>query len=311
MRIGLVAVDSKIINLALAKISGYHKSQGDSVEWANSLFGEYDIVYKSKIFTYTPDDTNIYNAKEIIRGGTGYDVHSVLPEEIDRLQPDYSLYPGIDNKTAYGFLTRGCPNKCHWCCVPQKEGNIRPYMDIEEIAMGGVRNKIILFDNNIIACDYGIEQLEKVVERKYHIDINQASDARLMTIDIAKIYAQIRWLSQIRFGCDTPAQISHCEKAMKLIDSYCETPRSYLLYQMIHGDIIENYERLSYFRNNKRVRIVAQPFRDLNNPHQVIPQWQKDMVRWAMRREIYATTDLMEYEPRKGFKFKDYLKIKL
>lgn len=138
MKIGLVAVDShNYPNYALAKISAYHKAKGDEVEWADSLFGEYDIVYKSKIFTYSPDDTNIYNAKEIIKGGTGHSVTSQLPEEIDRLQPDYSLYPDIDNKTAYGFLTRGCSNKCSFCIVPQKEGNVRPYMDIEEITMGG------------------------------------------------------------------------------------------------------------------------------------------------------------------------------
>ena len=309
MRIGLVSVDSKIINYALAKISAYHKSKGDSVEWANPLFGEYDKVFMSKIFTFTPDDTNCYNTKEIVRGGTGYgDYTKVLPPEIDRLQPDYSLYPEIDSKTAYGFLTRGCPNKCFWCCVPEKEGNIKPYMDIDEISMGGGRNKIILFDNNIIACDYGIEQLENVVKKKYRIDVNQASDARLMTEDIAKIYAQIRWLTPIRFGCDIPAQISHCEKAMKMIDSYCETPKSYLLYTMIHGDIKENYERLTYFRSFPRVRLVAQPFRDLHNLNQVIPQWQKDMARWAMRRELYTTCDFKEFEPRKGFKCKEYLK---
>lgn len=309
MKIGLVAVDGSkgFLNLALGKLSAYHKSQGDDVEWAQPLFGEYDIVYKSKIFSFTPDDTNVYNTKVTIFGGTGYLLTDKLPDYIDRLQPDYSIFPHIDDKTAYGFITRGCPNKCHWCCVPTKEGNIKPYMDIDEITQDGKRPKAILMDNNIIACDYGIEQLEKVVKKKYRIDINQASDARLMTEDIAKIYAQIRHLSQIRLGCDTPVQISHCERAMRMIDSNCKTPKQYLLYAMIHGDIKENYERLSYFRNNKRVRIVAQPFRDLNNPHQVIPQWQKDMARWAMRREIYATTDLMEYEPRKGFKFKQYL----
>lgn len=137
MKIGLVAVDSKIINLALAKISAYYKAKGYEVEWADPMFGEYDKVFLSKIFTYTPDDTNIYNAKEIFKGGTGYDVHSHLPDYIDRLQPDYSLYPLIDNKTAYGFLTRGCSNACKWCVVPVKEGNVRPYMDIEEITLGG------------------------------------------------------------------------------------------------------------------------------------------------------------------------------
>lgn len=137
MRIGLVSVDSKIINYALAKISAYHKSKGDVVEWADPMFGEYDIVYQSKIFTFTPDDTNVYNTKEIERGGTGYSITSQLPPEIDRLQPDYSLYPEIDDKTAYGFLTRGCSNSCKWCVVPQKEGMVKPYMNVDEISMGG------------------------------------------------------------------------------------------------------------------------------------------------------------------------------
>lgn len=143
MKVGIVSVDNKHYpNYALMKISAYHKSKGDSVEWADPMFGEYDKVYMSKIFTFTPDDTNCYKTKEVERGGTGYgDYTKVLPVEIDRLQPDYSLYPEIDNKTAYGFLTRGCPNKCFWCCVPEKEGNIKPYMDIEEISMGGVETK--------------------------------------------------------------------------------------------------------------------------------------------------------------------------
>ena len=72
------------------------------------------------------------------------------------MQPDYSIFPFIDGRTAYGFLTRGCPNKCHWCCVPEKEGGVKPYMDIDEVTQGGRRNKVIRMDNNILACDYGI-----------------------------------------------------------------------------------------------------------------------------------------------------------
>ena len=103
------------------KIAGFHKSQGDSVEWADPMFGEYDRVYASKIFTFTPDFTDHYDC-EIVRGGTGYSLTSVLPTEIEFATPDYSIYPQIDGKTAYGFLTRGCPNKCKWCVVPIKEG---------------------------------------------------------------------------------------------------------------------------------------------------------------------------------------------
>lgn len=122
MKIGLIAVDSNHPNLALMKISAWHKSQSDSVGWYNP-FDQYDIVYMSKIFSFTPDYGQwITNTKHIRKGGTGYDIYSMLPEEMEYVTPDYSLYPSIDNKTAYGFLTRGCPNKCKWCVVPGKKG---------------------------------------------------------------------------------------------------------------------------------------------------------------------------------------------
>lgn len=305
MNIGLIDVDkTRFPNIALGKIAAYHKLQGDTVEWADPMFGQYDRVYASKVFTFTPDFADLYNC-EVGRGGTGYDIHSELPAEIDRLQPDYSIYPDIDGKTAYGFLTRGCPNKCAWCCVPRKEGNIRPYMDVEEIAVDG-RNKLILMDNNILACDYGLEQIEKIIRKGYRVDFNQALDARLVTDEIAQMLAKVHWLCPIRFGCDTPRQIGECERAMKMIDSYCDVPKSYLMYAMINSDMQESYDRLMHFRDNKRVRVVAQPFRDLNDPHQVIPQWQRDMARWAMRREFWTTTDFKDFVPRKGFVCGEY-----
>jgi len=305
MNIGLIAVDSDYPNLALMKISAWHKSQGDLVEWYNP-FDQYDIVYMSKIFSFTPDYGQwITNAKHIRKGGTGYDLHSVLPEEMEFVVPDYSLYPSIDNKTGYGFLTRGCPNKCKWCVVPRKEGNIRPYMDVNDVAVDG-RTNLVLMDNNVLACDYGLEQIQKIIDRGYRVDFNQALDARLVTDDIAKLLAKVRWIDVIRFGCDTPRQIEECEEAMNMIDSYRKNPAQYLMYTMIGNDFDEALNRLSHWKTFKRVRIVAQPFRDVDNPHQIVPQWQKDMARWAMRREIYTTCDFKDYEPRKGFKCSEY-----
>ena len=97
------------------------------------------------------------------------------------MQPDYSIYPNIPSDTAYGFLTRGCPNKCPWCVVPRKEGKIRPYMDVDEIAIDG-RTNLVLMDNNILAAgDYAVSQMEKIISRGYRVDFNQALDARLVT----------------------------------------------------------------------------------------------------------------------------------
>lgn len=306
MKIGLIAVDSKHPNLALMKISKWHKLRGDNVEWYDGI-SHYDKVYSAKVFTFTPDYGYFINADEVEKGGTGYDLHKVLPEEIDCLQPDYSIYPKIDAKTAYGFLTRGCPNRCKWCVVPEKEGNVHPYMDVDDIAAGG-RTNLILMDNNILASDYGLEQIEKIVKRKYRVDFNQALDARLVNEDAAKLLAKVRWINQIRFGCDTPKHVVECERAMALIDSYRDTPMRYILYTILIGDISECYERVSHFRGNKRVRIVSQPYRDFNNPKQVIPVWQKDMARWANKHQIYASCDFKDFNPRKGFKCDEYFK---
>ena len=187
MKIGLIDVDGhNYPNLALMKLSAWHKSMGDTVEWYD-IFGEYDRVYMSKVFTHTADyGLAIPNAKEIVRGGTGYDVTSRLPEQAEKVVPDYSLYPYIDHKTAYGFLTRGCIRKCPWCIVPKKEGSVYPYQDVEEIAVDG-RTRLILMDNNILAAgEYGLQQLQKIIDHGYKVDFNQAMDARLVTPPLRK-----------------------------------------------------------------------------------------------------------------------------
>lgn len=84
-------------NYALTKLSTHHKSLGDSVEWWQPL-RRYDRVYSSKIFTYTAE--NPYLPPDAVKGGTGYDVHSRLPDEIDSAFPDYSIYPACDYPSA-------------------------------------------------------------------------------------------------------------------------------------------------------------------------------------------------------------------
>ena len=111
-------------NLALMKIAAYYKARGDTVEWWNALLNpHYGTVYSSKVFDFTPE--NMYLPETTIQGGTGYSLFTVLPPEIDGLFPDYSIYPECDY--AIGYITRGCPNKCRWCIVHSKEGDIQPY----------------------------------------------------------------------------------------------------------------------------------------------------------------------------------------
>lgn len=305
MNVALLAVDSNYPNLALMKISAYHKSQGDTVEWYNP-FDTYDRLYMAKVFSFTPDyGFVIANVRgEVVRGGTGYDIRSSLLGDMDRLQPDYSLYPAVDSRTSYGFLTRGCPNRCRWCVVPQKEGGIRPYMDVDDITLHGERPYAVLMDNNVLACDYGLSQLEKIAERGYHVDFNQGLDARLVTPDVARLLARVKWIKRIRFGCDTPAQIVECERAISLVRQAGYKGEFFLYCILI--DFAESYHRLNYWRKYKYVLPHAQPYRDLNNPHQRIPQWQKDMAHWADRKELYRSCNFKDFSSRKGFLCREY-----
>lgn len=326
MKIGLIDVDGHAKkkkwgatiypNIALCKIARYHKQQGDTVEWAIPFF-RYDRIYMSKVFNFSPDEITCYDADEIVKGGTGYDITSRLPDEIDRLQPDYTIYPTVPTDIAYGFLTRGCPNKCPWCVVPRKEGAIVPYMDIDEIAIDG-KKKIVLMDNNILAAgDYAVQQLEKIIERGYRVDFNQALDARLVTDDFARLLARVKWLdnNRIRFGCDTHKQIEYCERAMEMINKYGFTGQ-YFLYTMLNDNFHECYDRIKHWwlrmrevrekHEGRQVYAYAQPYRDPDNPNSTIPQWQKDMAGWVNKKAHFVAHSFEEFAPRKGFKCKQY-----
>lgn len=107
VRIGLIDVDGHHFpNLALMRISSYHKQRGDTVEWWWSDFVHYDLVYISKIFSdsYSQDMPEPINADKVIKGGTGYAISMQggkegflkendreLPPDIERMFPDYSL----------------------------------------------------------------------------------------------------------------------------------------------------------------------------------------------------------------------------
>ncbi|EGT5044467.1 radical SAM protein [Clostridioides difficile] len=198
MKIGLIDVDGhNFPNLALMKISAYHKQQGDNVEFVN-FFKEYDKVYKSKVFTFTQDENTIIKAKEIVQGGTGYDLSNKLPMKIEKMYPDYELYD-IEN-TAYGYLTRGCPRGCEFCIVQGKEGS-KSYKvaDLEQFWKG--QKEIKLLDPNIVACKDWKELFLQLINSKAWIDFTQGLDIRLMTEEKASMLNQMK-IKRIHFAWD-------------------------------------------------------------------------------------------------------------
>ena len=205
MRVGLIDVDGhNFPNLPLMKISAYHKSRGDSVEWYEPLFsGHMDKVYMSKFFTFTPDYPYCINADEIIKGGTGYsypDGGEELPEEIEHIYPDYQLYKDAFPDTAYGFLTRGCPRGCDFCIVGKKEGRCaRKVADLSEFWNG--QKNIVLLDANMFACKEWKDLSAQLIESGAWVDFSQGCDIRLMTDEKAEHIKRMK-IKQVHFAWD-------------------------------------------------------------------------------------------------------------
>ena len=202
LKIGLIDVDGhNYPNLALMKISAWHKAKGDTVEWWWG-FGHYDRVYMSKVFdeTYTPDMPEPLNADEVIKGGTGYGLENKLPYEVEHIYPDYSLYPDLTRDTAYGFLSRGCHRGCHFCIVAEKEGRRSvKAADLPEWWNG--QKNIVLMDPNLLACKDHMELLQQLIDSKAWVDMNQGIDCRLLTEQNIEAINQIK-LKNIHFAWD-------------------------------------------------------------------------------------------------------------
>lgn len=301
MKIGLIDVDGlHYPNLALMKISTYHKKIGDDVKWVG--LGYYDKTYMSKIFTFTPDYIQgLSEYGEIIKGGTGYNIADTLPKYIDNLSPDYSIYPKFT--AAYGFLTRGCPNKCSWCIVPKKEGEIKSYKDIEEIAED--RKQVILMDNNVLASNWGLQQIEKIIKLGLYVDFNQGLDARIIAnnIEIVKLLSKVKWKPYLRMACDSPSMKDPIKKATELLRKYGCKPIHFFIYVLL-TKLEDSYDRINFCKELD-LKPFAQPFRDFTS-NQIIPQWQKDMAHYTNKKTILYSIDFKDFVPRIGFRCTQY-----
>lgn len=298
MKIGLIDVDGhNFPNLALMKISAYHKAKGDQVEWCVPL-KHYDRVYQSKVFddTYTPDIDFIPQADEIYKGGTGYDLNNKLPEEIEHIYPDYSLYPNITKDTSYGFLTRGCPRGCPFCIVAEKEERYsKKVADLSE--WHRCQPNIKLLDPNLLACKDHIDLLKQLVISKAYVDFTQGLDIRLTNEDNIDSINHVK-LKEIHFAWDNPSE--DLEKYFKKYASKAKhKPHGHFgtVYCLVNfnSTLEEDLYRIYTLRGwgfDPYVMIYDKP----NAPRQI-----RYLQRWCNNKIIFRIEpDFKKYDPRKG-----------
>lgn len=296
MNIGLIDIDShNFPNLAMMKISAYHKALGDTVEWWIGL-KHYDRVYQSKVFTgeYSPDIDYCIQADEIVKGGTGYGIDNKLPKEIEHMSPDYSLYPKY--REAYGFLTRGCPRNCQFCIVTQKEGKISKQVDDLDGWYRGQRT-IKLLDPNLLACRDHEKLLQQLVQSGAWVDFTQGLDARCITQDNASLIAKVK-TKMVHFALDGMEQEASVRRGLeiykKITGAEERTARVYIL---------TNYET-THEEDMYRVKLVQSlgywPYVMIyDKPH--APQITRDLQRWSNNPFIYfAEKNFENYNKKKG-----------
>jgi len=169
MKVGLIQIDGKWANLALMKLAAWHKKRGDEVVLIDLSSLGCDRFYGSKIFM----------------GGSGFDLKSELPQDIELQVPDYNLYKN-SNGVSVGFTSRGCIRDCGFCIVKEKEGGIR------ETPFDWIQSpNVLLLDNNFLASPKCKEKLEYFIRQGLKVCFSQGLDIRLVNEENAKLLAQV------------------------------------------------------------------------------------------------------------------------
>ena len=285
LKIGLIDVDShNFPNLALMKISAYHKAKGDQVEWAIPML-KYDIVYQSKVFDFTPDENTCIQCEQLIKGGTGYDLQNKLPDEIEMMFPDYSLYNITD--TAYGFLTRGCPRNCPFCIVGEKEG-LKSVQVAELWNFWNGQNEIKLLDPNITAFKECDRLFQDLIDSKAWIDFTQGLDIRLMTDKKANLLSQMK-VKMLHFAWDN-YEFSTYEKLKKFRPLLKYDSRKLRVYVLTNFNTIieQDLERIYKLRELDYDPYVM-IYEKWNAPKKI-----KQMARWVNNKFIWRSCERFE-----------------
>lgn len=316
MNIGLIDVDGHHFpNLALMRISAYHKAHGDNVEWWWTDFIHYDRVYMSKIFSdaYSPDVPEPLNADEVIKGGTGYHIHfgedgkehfdaehhKTLPPEVEKMFPDYSIYPQFN--FAVSLTSRGCPRGCSFCHVQAKEGCVsHKVADVSDFWNG--QPHIEVLDPNITACREKRDLFAQYRETNATICFNQGLDIRLLNGYDLEDINHMR-IKDLHFAWDNPSDDLE-QKFRDFANGFRRKSNIGMVY------CLTNFENCSTKEHIKRALHRVCLLRDMGfDPYVMIynkpnaPEEIKDLQRWCNNKIIFKSVKRFEdYIPTRARK---------
>ena len=306
MRIGLIDLDGhNYPNLPLMKLSAWHKAQGDIVNWYDPLLsGHMDIVYKAKVFSFTPDYAYGIDADQIVQGGSGFHItmpHGTelwegedekLPDEVEHIYPDYSLYRITDR--SFGFLSRGCPRGCFFCHVKSEEGTrAHKVADLSEFWRG--QKEITIMDPNILAVPEAEDLLGQLAESRAWVDINQGLDARLLTPKKIEIIKKIK-IKMYHFAWDNPADEDKILPKLQMFSEMVKVRKdNTMVYCLVNFNSTLDQD---LYRIYKIKRMRMQPYVMIYDKEHADPIYRR-LQRYVNAPQIFWSIDRFEDYERK------------
>jgi hypothetical protein len=288
MKIRLLAPDSKMPNIAIMKLSTYHKQKGDDVDWYSHLFDyqDTDILYISKIFDFTPDVIYFPSKAKIVKGGTGYDIKSKLPKDVEEITDlDYSLYPNCDYSMQ--FYSRGCIRNCGFCVVREKEGYIYP---TKPYALNPKGKHIEILDNNFFANPKWRDAIEDLKQTGQPVNFHGV-DVRLLDKEQCEALNELKLYKQIHIAWDFPK--INLKPKIEEITKYIK-PYKLMCYVLIgfNSTQEEDLYRVETLRS-LNVDPFVMPF-DKSDPY------QKNFARWVNHKAIFKSIPWQDYKKAVG-----------
>lgn len=288
MNVRLIDIDSKIPNLALMQLSAYHKQMGDKVGFD---IDNPDKVYVSCVFSKNAAQARgiktLYPNADFDIGGTGINLDHTIPEEAQKICPDYSLYPNINY--SLGFTTRGCIRQCPFCVVPEKEGKIHKWQDIEDFYNPQFKT-VMLLDNNFNALKENFfKQTDFVLDHNLTLDVRCGMDIRIMTDEIAEQISKIRFAhDSIRFAWDNIEDEEKVLSGIEMLKS-ANVKMNHVSFFVLTGydtTFEQDVYRCQKLKSAGVLAFVMQYKKNKNT---------KRLARWANRRWIYKSCDFADY----------------
>ena len=299
MNILLIDADSTIPNLALMKLSAYHKNKGDNVELKQLHLpyypnrkksvisidtSEYDKTYCSIVFDV---NNRFIIGDNIVFGGTGVSLNVALPKKVELYEPDYSIYP--DNDISYGFMTRGCIRNCSFCKVPKKEGHIHLVHEPEDI----IRHKKVKFmDNNILAYKDHKRLLSKILEINPRLQFNQGLDIRLIDSENSYLLSKLKYIDNIYFAFDDIKYVDIIENKLKILDWRKDFRISFFVYVHPNMPLSDTVRRIEWLKDHKCFPYIMRDISCWDSQHS---KFYIDLAGWCNQMKIFKKMSFDEF----------------